>query len=652
MARISLSGAVNATYIRKLASAANSDAPSQAFKQPSNAANVDITSALRFGARVYSQGLKNLNSGISLLNVASVTMDKLIKITEDVVKLMERATAPGVGDQTRRRINSEFRELANEFKKIVDDAEVGDYKPLDVESLTEFFGKIGLDPEQSSTIANVFSKFLTRPLDTLLASEIVDNSKQVRIPNSAYTTNQVYALSKDTNLELGLSSTAGITGGISSSVSVVSHVDDGLGAQVVKVKQPDGSFVAIGTQESQLISVQNQSGYSIISTQEDLLGQNAGASVNELFLVDATGTVVQQLTSFRSTGVTATINGAAVSADGMNAIYSYFDSVSGEYRVETVSIGSLGENPITSTRTSVEQNMTGAYTNVIINNEGTYGAYIRSDTGAVYLRDSGGDGAVSLNAATLADARSIGFLNTNTLGIVRSVSGNSGTADWLVEASTYNSGFDIAGQTILSGLKISKFATLQSNGSNYYSLIEDNQLRIYSNTTLLTATSFGSSDTFDNLSMAFDSNGNPKVGLTGVIRSFNGDTDTELYTFGAGSNQSGRARKWDEIFDSSRTMVRKADAYQLLADSKDLLSILKANKETLDELRDTLVSNAELLRGAGLAFLSVAGSAKGNETAEQIAFRVQNLIRQSGRGALSQLENLEPLTVKALLTDD
>jgi hypothetical protein len=336
----------------------------------------------------------------------------------------------------------------------------------------------------------------------------------------------------------------------------------------------------------------------------------------------------------------------------MNAIYSYYDSVSGEYRVETVSIGTFGEDPTTSTRTLVEQNMTGAYTNVIMNNEGTYGAYIRSDTGAVYLRDSGGAGAQSINAATLTDARSIGFLNSNTLGIVRSVSGDSNTADWLIERSVYDSGSNIAGETILSGLKISKFTALQSNASDYYSFIEDGQLRVYSGTTLLTATTFESSDTFDNLSMAFDSNGNPKVGLTGVIRSFNGDTDTELYTFGAGSTQLGRAKKWNEIFDSSRTMVRKADAYQLLADSKDLLSILKVNKETLKELRDTLVSNAELLRDAGLAFLSVASSAKGNETPEEIAFRVQNLIRQSGRSALSQLENLEPLTVKALLADD
>ncbi|GEM_PF-5360655 len=652
MARISLSSAVSATYIRKLASAANSDAPSQAFRQPSNAANVDISSALRFGARVYSQGLQNLNSGISLLNIASVTMQKLIKITEDVVGLMERATAPGVGDQTRRRINSEFRDLATEFKGLVEDAQIGDYEVLDVESLTEFFEKIGLDPEESGTIADVFNKFLTRPLDTLLASEIVDNTKQVRIPSSAYTTNQVYALSKETDAALVTAS--GITGSISTNVSVYNAEDTTQGLeQNIFIKQADGSTSSLVAAEvAQLVSVQNQSGYSIVNTPEDLLGHNGGSLVNELFLVDSSGTVVQQLTNFNSAGVTATINGAAVSADGMNAIYSYFDSISGEYRVETVDIGAIGEDPTLSTRTLVEQNMTGAYTSVVMNNEGTYGAYIRSDTGEVYLRSSGGDGTQGLYLDDLSDARQVSFLTEDTVAVLRKATGDPSAYDYSIEAVEYDASGEPTPTILAQDLNVSEFATLQSSGSNYFSFIEDGQLRVYSDTTLLTAHTFGSSDTFDHLSMAFDSDGNPKVGVTGVIRSFNGDTDTELYTFGAGSSQSGRARKWEEIFDSSRTMVKKADAYQLLADAKDLLSMLENNKEALDEARDIIVSNAELLRGAGLAFLSVAGSLKGNETPEQIAFRLQSLIRQSGQGALSQLENLEPLTVKALLSDD
>ena len=649
MAGISLSSAITGNFIRRLSAAANSDNPSLTFKSAGSASSekVDIASTLRFGAKTYTAAMKNLNSGISLLNNSYASLEKLISITEKVVDVAKRAVEPGVGDQSRRRLTFEFRELANQFKKVVDAAKVGDYEVLDVDSLTSFFDKIGLDPKDSQSIAKVFRKFLLRPEDSMLSSELVDNTKQVSIPASAFEISGTppYGVSKATNAALSGSA------GISSSYNVYQAIDDTLvpPTDTIYIQSSSGTAklaVAAGTTAS-LVTVNPTTGYSVIKSTQDFLGDNPD-SVDQYYLVDTNGTVVQQMTDF-SSGAPGTLSEISLSADSKTALYSW--SNGGNYTVSQVVIGAFGENPATSTRTDIQTNSISAYTNLAMSNDASYGAYILG--GNAYLRSGGGTGAVDAVLATVENIRDIGFLDNNQLAVLESFSGDSITSDWNISSYTAGSGTFSALQ---SSLAISSFSTLQgasSGATGYYSLVESahNQIRMYDESSLLTSYVFQGSESIDSLSMAFDSSGRAKVGIAGVLNSLTGDTDTELYTLSASSSLTRFTTKWDEIFDSSRTMVKKADAYQLKADAEDLLRVLNKNRDSILEFRETVVKNAQMLRTAGLAFLQVASDAKAGDTPEQIAARLVSLIRENLHGALAQSENLDPLTVAALTND-
>lgn len=657
MAGISLTSAINGNFLRRLSAASNSDTPALAFNSGAitTGEKVDITSTLRFGAKTYTRAMQNLNSGISLLNNSYASLEKLIDITEKVVDVAKRAVEPGVGEQSRRRLTYEFRELANEFRDVVDKATLGDYEYLDTESLSSFFQVIGLDPAESNSIAKVFKKFILRPEDSLLSSELVDNQKRVSVPASAYEISGTppYGISKNTNSALTPTLGSDYPAGISTGYNVFASLNDSLvpPTQTISIQSSTGTSqlaVSAGSDVS-LLEVNESSGYSVITSSENFLGFNPDG-VEQAYLVDTSGSVVQQLTNFSSLFV-GNVGDVALSADSKTVLYSWEDETAGDFKITQVVIGAFGENPSASIRTDLGS-AGSLFSSLSVSNDGLYGAFIDNDTNsAIFLETGTGDTDIFLSGLT--DARGIGFLDNNQVAVLRSASDNSSTSDWSVSSFTYGSG---TLNVLQSGLAVSEFSTLQSSSSGstgYFSIKEEsqNQIRMYDESSLITSYSLQGADSVNNLTMAFDSSGRAKIGIGGVVRSLTGDTDIELYTLSSSSSLNRSTTKWEEIFDDERNLIRKADAYQLKADAEDLLRVLTNNRDSILELRETVVKNAQLLRTAGLAFLSVASDVDPNETPEQIAQKLVSLINQNLRGAFAQAENLNPLTVAALTRD-
>lgn len=96
-----------------------------------DAAGLAISDTLRSSARFYSQGIRNLNDGISALSVAQGALQQLGGIVDRQMELSEQS-ANGVYSLTQRKsLHNEANELTKEFNRIISTASFNGTKLLD-----------------------------------------------------------------------------------------------------------------------------------------------------------------------------------------------------------------------------------------------------------------------------------------------------------------------------------------------------------------------------------------------------------------------------------------------------------------------------------------------------------------------------------------
>lgn len=84
-----------------------------------DAAGLSIALSLQTDARVYTQGIRNLNDGLSFLNIADGSLEQLNHITQRQLELAEQA-ANGTYSVTQRvSLNSEINALSSEYNRIL-----------------------------------------------------------------------------------------------------------------------------------------------------------------------------------------------------------------------------------------------------------------------------------------------------------------------------------------------------------------------------------------------------------------------------------------------------------------------------------------------------------------------------------------------------
>ncbi len=102
-----------------------------------DAAGLSVAAGLDVDARVYAQGVRNFNDGISMLNIADGALSELSGI---VIRIRELATQSANGSLShtqRKALDQEAQELSEEFARIAQTAEFNDLSLLggDVGSL-------------------------------------------------------------------------------------------------------------------------------------------------------------------------------------------------------------------------------------------------------------------------------------------------------------------------------------------------------------------------------------------------------------------------------------------------------------------------------------------------------------------------------------
>lgn len=87
-------------------------------KASDDAAGLAIASGLSADSRVFSQGLRNLNDGVSLANIAEGALNQLTNIVTRLQELAEQASNGTLGSKQRAALDAEAQALSKEYFRV------------------------------------------------------------------------------------------------------------------------------------------------------------------------------------------------------------------------------------------------------------------------------------------------------------------------------------------------------------------------------------------------------------------------------------------------------------------------------------------------------------------------------------------------------
>src|SRR5690606_34410844 len=83
------------------------------------AAGLAISESLKSDRRVFNQGVRNFNDGVSLLNIADSSIESLSGIVIRLKELAEQSANGTYGAQQRKALDAEAQALSKEYSRIV-----------------------------------------------------------------------------------------------------------------------------------------------------------------------------------------------------------------------------------------------------------------------------------------------------------------------------------------------------------------------------------------------------------------------------------------------------------------------------------------------------------------------------------------------------
>lgn len=675
MSGIDLVNAISGKFLLGLsnfASEAGVSAPS------GNSQAARLQTGLRVGARSFAKVMEGLNSVTNVLNIAQASLEKIDTIVDKMIGLAEKASKSSISNTTRNRYNAEFSALVTDFREVLGKAELDDRDILTTDGLKEIFTLIGLDEEQSDSIAQVFKQFVTTDEDTELASEEVKGSRPVVVPVGSATASGTST--RDLQQVSNSTTGGGITTGVITRENSIYSDNEDFNNQnpnlvdSVAYVAPNGDMTATRAAPTSDVVVKNvseRSGYSVIVSNEDFLGYNSG-HYHQLFLTDESGKVIHQYTDYLADVPPAQWGEADISADGLRAVLVISDGAT-DYLMVSSTITTIGAAPTGMVPYYSGPAATTEFSHITQNEEGTYFAGRYQDTvGGVdtIAMVEWGTGNFDLSLFTgynNAGIDSLGFVGEYTLGLYQSGFGpgmytwGGGTVvgigdvtyPYLLAVEPIHPGHFTAYQGSAEGLgAMAIYGDLGSTGRDRVTLFNEldgsggGRTEDY-------AYSPDGGDVISQISLAYNSDvGNYDIGITGVLSAY-GDSDQELYRLTTVPHRaalgSAKSAEVDSLFTGDNANIRtRPNAYRTLNDLKALKKQIGDNEKAIDFALNTMRKNVQLTREAGLAFLEIADQITSESKAEDVARRLHTEILGNASAALSQAENLEPLVLAAL----
>lgn len=95
-----------------------------------DAAGLAVSASLNLNARVYTQGVRNANDGISFINIADGALQQLSDITQRQIELATQAANGSFSFAQRQSLNAESNSLADEYNRILGSTVFNGLSPL------------------------------------------------------------------------------------------------------------------------------------------------------------------------------------------------------------------------------------------------------------------------------------------------------------------------------------------------------------------------------------------------------------------------------------------------------------------------------------------------------------------------------------------
>lgn len=649
---------INGQLITSLTGIKQSRTQSVRINTSSNGDAAVNQTKLRSTSDTFAGAVSRLGSVASYLQISKDTLTKLGEIVDDTIKLVDKASKRTTSDAQRSAIDREFKALSRKFSKIADEVNLEDADLLTTEGLEDVLGLAGLTKNQSKELARVFEKFVLADGDDSLASTelkgkpaVIPAAVQPSDPANQYTRTKLSANTGGTSPTEVFAHDEGVVfgddqdpvfqnGGVNDTGV---FVDDLGSTQSVKFAQSDAT----------VLNVSELSGYTLLKSDQDFVGANT-AGVTQLFLADKEGNVIYQYTNF-STEVD--IESADISSDGLTVAFistSDLDGNNGDgsdefylAQLTDLDLGSQGAAVIT------QKSGFNAGANIISNIKiSENGKYVALDASGVWKND-GLNVRGYLSYSTSSETFDM-TKRTTQRRIVGFADNNDVLTYTTAAKDIYRTSFGIAANNLIyqAGGTATRLASSENGYFAYVSggtnirLVDSTRGLTTDNTRIYTGSV---TDSFSNLSVGTDQNGNAKVVASGIISAQNSSTQVYLFKENVANVKSVPAPDTvSQVFDYS--LKNRSNAFRAKEDLKAIKNQISKNIKAVDESIETVKSNLNLAAALSGAFSSVANSSMVNN-AEKIATGIKSALLKYGLSskALNQTENIQGISASVLL---
>jgi flagellin-like hook-associated protein FlgL len=569
-----------------------------------DAAGLSIASRLNIDSRVYSQGVRNLNDGISALSIADGAISELTNIVVRLKELAEQAANGTLGVSQRAALDSEAQSLSDEFLRISQVTTFNNQKLFDG-SLQGLALQGGYDT----------SGTLLASLGGMIGTGSFNNAVN-------------YSTSPTSTEDIALGDLNGdgfadvvTSGGLN---VLLGNGDGTLKARVSYVSGVSGN-VALGDMNGDgfldIVSTQYTS-----STVSVLLGNGDGTYRARTSFVTAAGDYDVELGDFNRDGVmdiaTANVSGSSVSVligNGNGSFKARSDYTSGG-STAGLALGDTNGDGITDI---VAANLGTANVSVLIgNSDGSFKALVNYITGTtpqnVSLGDLNGDRILDIVTANYGSS-SVSVLLGNGNGSFRSkVDYTAGTGTFGVSlADTNGDGFD---DIIAANQNANTVSILLSNGNGTFNAKSD-----FATAAGPQATGIG------------DLNGD---GVVDLVTSSSSATNISVLI---GRSQNGIA----PLLNFS--IKTQADALQAMPIFKNAISNLAAQRGTIGANLSRVEFASNVLKISMENYIAAESQIRDADVAEEAANLARGQILQQAAASILSQANLEPQIALSLL---
>jgi hypothetical protein len=639
----SISNTINSSFLRRLQGLNPASKGSNPVKSALSGGSVSISDTLRFGARTFASSVQRLNVAIGGINVAQSGLAGLRGLVNEMIDIADKAALSSTGSGTRRRLNSRFQQLGEDFVNIIDELNGQEFEYLTKEGLKDVLLQAGLDPDESDGIAELFAQFVGEGTEGLLVSDEIQPEGSVRFRPASTGDSAPQQISAG----VGVSSTkvtavgaafaavddANFKGNNSGNVSVITSGFEGTVRTLNETLSSDVALVGA-----------SPSGFLAVSSQQDFEGFNS-SGVAQLFLVDSSLSVVGQVTNITDPNVS--VESAAVSDDGLTVVTRELDSGSGISSIVLYERGEIGQDPQLTSRTVLATGISASSFEPVISRSGDYVAYANNSGGAEFLDVASKTANTFLSSQS--DVSSVSFTNSTELAVLKS----DGGGGFEVGVVGYDSSaYDRVLATGLLSVSSSSFATLEdsSGGNGYVAFLNNSgQVEVMDGMGSPLAEFDFSGATISDLSLA--PRGSSSQVVVGSVAQFPGDAQEQSYVARQGTKESSSLPKFQSLFDGEANILSRRAAVSVRANLEAIGDRIDANLNALENARNVIGDNLDLVRASGFAFLDISNSISSETEADEVATLLARRIRENAVGVLDQAENLELMVVAALTSD-